>query len=556
MIGLISVTQAGRAAAGRLAHAWPSETRSYDGPARQALHRAWAECDGIVCFLAVGATTRRVAPLLDSKWVDPAVVCVDEPGRYAVTLVGGHAAGANTLCTRVADVLGAQAIITTATDATGLPGLDTLDWPAEGSIARVSRALLDGEPVSFEADATWPLPALPATVGGAGQCRIVVTDRIVPMDENTVVLRPPSLVAGVGASRGVTVDEVLGLLDEALAVGGLSRYSVAALATVDAKAEEEGIVAAAREGGWPLHTYPAGQLAAVSVPNPSDAALAAVGTPSVAEAAALSCGEELVVAKRASAMATVALARIRPRGRLALVGLGPGDRGLVTPRAIAELRRASVVVGLERYLDQIRDVLRPGTRLLRSGLGAEEQRASSAVAEARKGHAVALVGSGDAGVYAMASPALAIAGADIDVVGVPGVTAGVAAAALLGAPLGHDHVIMSLSDLHTPWEIIERRIRAAAAGDFVVAFYNPRSKDRDWQLGAALEILGGHRDPGTPVGVVHDAFRPGQRVLVTTLAEVDPAVADMASVVIVGSASTQIIAGRMVTPRGYKWQRS
>ena len=555
MIGLISVTLAGRAAAGRLAHAWPSETRSYDGPARQALHRAWAECDGIVCFLAVGATVRLVAPLLDSKWVDPAVVCVDEPGRYAVTLVGGHAAGANTLCTRVADVLGAQAIITTATDATGLPGLDTLDWPAEGSIARVSRALLDGEPVSFEADATWPLPALPATVGGAGQCRIVVTDRIVPMDENTVVLRPPSLVAGVGASRGVTVDEVLGLLDEALAVGGLSRYSVAALATVDAKAEEEGIVAAAREGGWPLHTYPAGQLAAVSVPNPSDAALAAVGTPSVAEAAALSYGEELVVAKRASAMATVALARIRPRGRLALVGLGPGDRGLVTPRAIAELRRASVVVGLERYLDQIRDVLRPGTRLLRSGLGAEEQRASSAVAEARKGHAVALVGSGDAGVYAMASPALAIAGADIDVVGVPGVTAGVAAAALLGAPLGHDHVIMSLSDLHTPWEIIERRIRAAAAGDFVVAFYNPRSKDRDWQLGAALEILGGHRDPGTPVGVVHDAFRPGQRVLVTTLADADPAVADMRSVVIVGSASTRVIAGRMVTPRGYKWQR-
>src|SRR6516225_3304855 len=307
MIGLISVTQAGRAAAGRLAHAWPSETRSYDGPARQALHRAWAECDGIVCFLAVGATTRLVAPLLDSKWVDPAVVCVDEPGRYAVTLVGGHAAGANALCTRVADLLGAQAIITTATDATGLAGLDTLDWPAEGSIARVSRALLDGEPVSFEADATWPLPALPTTIGGAGQCRIVVTDRIVPMDENTVVLRPPSLVAGVGASKGVTADEVLGLLDEALAVGGLSRHSVAA-----------------REGGWPLHSYPAGQLAAVPVPNPSDAALAAVGTPSVAEAAALSYGEELIVAKRTSAMATVALARIRPRGRLTLVSLGPG----------------------------------------------------------------------------------------------------------------------------------------------------------------------------------------------------------------------------------------
>ena len=556
MIALIALTVAGRASAARLAEAWPGETRTYDGPTRQALHRAWAECDGLVCFIAVGATTRLVAPLLDSKWVDPAVVCVDEAGRYAVALVGGHAAGANALCTRVADVLGAQAVITTATDAIGLPGLDTLGWPAEGAVARVSRALLDGEQVGFEADATWPLPALPVTIGGAGLRRIVVTDRIVPIDENTAVLRPPSLVAGVGASKGVTAEEVLALLDEALAVGGLSRDSMTALATIDAKATEEGIVAAARQGGWPLYSYPADQLAAVEVPNPGEAALAAVGTPSVAEAAALVAGHELVVATRKSAMATVALARIRPRGRLALVGLGPGDRDLVTPRAMDELRRASVVVGLDRYLDQIRDVLRPGTRVLRSGLGAEEQRASSAVAEARRGQAVALVGSGDAGVYAMASPALAIAGADIDVVGVPGVTAGLAAAALLGAPLGHDHVIMSLSDLHTPWEVIERRIRAAAEGDFVVAFYNPRSQDRDWQLGAALEILARHREPETPVGVVHDAFRPGQRVLVTRLADVDPARVDMRSVVIVGSASTQIISGRMVTPRGYKWQRS
>ena len=555
MIGLIAITVAGRASAARLAEAWPNETRTYEGPTKQALHRAWAECDGLVCFLAVGATTRLVAPLLDSKWVDPAVVCVDEAGRYAVALVGGHAAGANVLCARVADALAAHAVITTATDAAGLPGLDALGWPAEGAVARVSRALLDGEQVGFEADATWPLPALPVAIGGAGLRRILVTDRIVPIDENTAVLRPPSLVAGVGASKGVAADEILALLDEALAVGGLSRNSVAALATVDAKATEEGIVAAARHGGWPLYSYPADQLAAVAVPNPGAAALAAVGTPSVAEAAALTSGNELVVAKRKSPMATVALARIRPRGRLALVGLGPGDRDLVTPRAIDELRRASVVVGLDRYLDQIRDVLRPGTRVLRSGLGDEEKRATSAVAEARKGHAVALVGSGDAGVYAMASPALAIAGADIDVVGVPGVTAGLAAAALLGAPLGHDHVIMSLSDLHTPWEVIERRIRAAAEGDFVVAFYNPRSEDRDWQLGAALAILARHRAPETPVGVVHEAFRPGQWVLVTTLAEVDPAVADMRSVVIVGSASTRVIAGRMVTPRGYKWQR-
>jgi cobalt-precorrin 5A hydrolase/precorrin-3B C17-methyltransferase len=463
-------------------------------------------------------------------------------------------AGANALCARVAEVFGAQAIITTAMDAAGLPGLDSLGWPVEGALAAVSRALLDGQPVALDTDAIWPIPSLPVTVGGAGRYRIVITDRIVPVDEHTVVLRPPSLVAGVGASRGVSADEVLGLITEALAVGGLAQASVTTLATVEAKATEEGIVVAARRGGWPLMAYPADRLAAVPVPNPGAAALAAVGTPSVAEAAALVSGHVLVVPKRRSAMATVALARIRPRGRLAVVGLGPGERGLVPPRAIDELRRASVVVGLDRYIDQIRDVLRPGTRVLSTGLGQEEERAFAAVQQARAGHAVALVGSGDAGVYAMGSPALAMAGADIDVVGVPGITAGLAAASLLGAPLGHDHALISLSDLHTPWEIIERRVRAAAAGDFVVIFYNPRSADRDWQLGAALAILAEHRRPATPAGVVRDAYRPGQQVLLTTLAELDPAAVDMRSVVIVGSTSTLNVADRMVTPRGYRWQ--
>ena len=239
------------------------------------------------------------------------------------------------------------------------------------------------------------------------------------------------------------------------------------------------------------------------MPNPSDAPLAAVGTPSVAEAAALLRGGELLVPKRKSergdgqpAMATCAVVRRPARGRLAVVGLGPGARDLLTPRAKAELRRASVLVGLDQYVDQIRDLLRPGTRILESGLGAEEERARTAVAEARKGQAVALIGSGDAGVYAMASPALAEASDDIDVVGVPGVTAALAAAAILGAPLGHDHVSISLSDLHTPWEVIERRVRAAAEADIVVTFYNPRSRGRDWQLPKALALLAEHRDAG------------------------------------------------------------
>ncbi|OKJ90157.1 precorrin-3B C(17)-methyltransferase [Streptomyces sp. CB02400] len=556
MIGLIAATAAGAAARDRLAAVWPDRTRVYEGPVPDAVRAAFAECEQLVCFLATGAVVRLVAPLLHDKASDPGVVCVDEGGRFAVSLVGGHGGGANELARAVGEALGAEPVVTTATDAAGLPGLDTLGLPVEGNVAAVSRALLDGEAVALRAEVGWPLPPLP--VADEGSYTIRVTDRLVEPGEREAVLRPPTLVVGVGASKGAPVDEVLGLVEDTLREAGLSAASVAELATVDAKAGEEGIVEAARLFGVPLVTYAAGKLARVEVPNPSDAPLAAVGTPSVAEAAALVGGGELLVPKRKSAalpaMVTCAVVRRPGRGRLAVVGLGPGARDLLTPRAKAELRRASVLVGLDQYVDQIRDLLRPGTRVLESGLGAEEERARTAVAEARRGQAVALIGSGDAGVYAMASPALAEASDDIDVVGVPGVTAALAAGAILGAPLGHDHVSISLSDLHTPWEVIERRVRAAAEADIVVTFYNPRSRGRDWQLPKALAILAEHREPATPVGIVRNASRADESSRLTTLAALDPATVDMMTVVTVGNTATREIAGRMVTPRGYRWQ--
>ncbi|WP_405858058.1 precorrin-3B C(17)-methyltransferase [Streptomyces sp. NBC_01515] len=561
MIGLISATAAGATARDRLAAAWPDRTRVYEGPVGDAVRAAFAECEQLVCFLATGAVVRLIAPLLGDKRTDPGVVCVDEGGRFAVSLVGGHGGGANELAVEVGELLAAQPVVTTATDAVGVPGLDTLGFPVEGDVAGVTRALLDGEPVALDAELAWPLP--PLKVSPQGGYVIRVTDRAVEPGEREVVLRPPSLVVGVGASKGAPVNEVLGLVYDALREAELSVGNLAELATVDAKSDEPGIVQAAQRLGVPLVTYSAGELAAVEVPNPSDAPLAAVGTPSVAEAAALVGGGELLVPKRKSeradgqpAMATCAVVRRLARGRLAVVGLGPGARDLLTPRAKAELRRAAVLVGLDQYVDQIRDLLRPGTVVLESGLGAEEERARTAVAEARKGQAVALIGSGDAGVYAMASPALAEASDDIDVVGVPGVTAALAASAILGAPLGHDHVSISLSDLHTPWEVIERRVRAAAEADIVVTFYNPRSRGRDWQLPKALAILAEHREPTTPVGVVRNASRPDESSRLTTLAALDPAWVDMMTVVTVGNTATRDIAGRMVTPRGYRWQAS
>jgi len=564
MIGLVSVTKAGRTAAERLEQSW-LDARTYEGPAAEALPRAFQECDAIVSFLAVGATVRLIAPLLTSKTEDPAVVCVDENLRYAVPVLGAHQGGGNDLARRVANTLGAEPVVTTASDAAGGAGLDEfgadLGFTVEpgSDLAAVGAAILSGDRVTFTADAEWPLPALPPNVVRTdrpepGIPAVVVTDQKINRNERGAVFRPPSLRVGVGASRGAPAGEIGQLIDDVLGELGVSHNSVRYLATVDAKADEPGLHTAAAMRGWSVVTFPASRLAAVPVPNPSEVVRRAVGTPSVAEAAALlEPGSELIAAKRASAHATVAVARVRPRGRLTVIGIGPGARDLMTPRAVAALRRAAVVAGLDAYLEQVADLLRPGTRVLSSGLGAEQERAAEAVAQARAGHAVALIGSGDAGVYAMGSPALELAGDDIDVIVVPGVTAALAVAAVLGAPLGHDHVMISLSDLHTAWPVIERRIAAAAEGDLVACFYNPASAKRDWQLRRALELLAAHRPPATPVGWVRDASRAGQAASLSTLAEFDPAVVDMHTLVVVGSSRTRIQAGRMVTPRDYKW---
>ena len=389
----------------------------------------------------------------------------------------------------------------------------------------------------------------------AGPELIVVTDRAVPGTPGLVALHPPSLVVGVGAATGAPSAESAALLDRALAEAGLARVSVAEVATIDRRAADPVVTGL----GLPVRAFTAEQLGGVDVPSPSEVVAAAVGTPSVAEAAALLAagpGAELVVTKRASTSATVAVARrSRPRGRLAVVGLGPGGAEHRTPAAEAAVREAEVAIGYGPYVDACADLLGPAHEVVRSPIGDEVVRAKTALVEAGAGRRVALVSSGDPGVYAMATVVLELAAeeaSDIDVEVVPGVTAALAAAALLGAPLAHDHAVLSLSNLLTPWSAIEARLRAAAAADLVVALYNPRSQGRPWQLDAARRVLLEHRAPETPVGVVTDATRPRQQVALTTLGELDPETVGMTTCVVVGSSATTVTAGRMVTPRGYR----
>ena len=248
-----------------------------------------------------------------------------------------------------------------------------------------------------------------------------------------------------------------------------------------------------------------------------------------------------------------------PNGKLFLVGLGPGAAELLTPAAVDALLRAEVIIGFRGYLDQIAD-LTAGKEVIAMELGQELERARRAVELANGGKSVAVVSSGDAGVYGMAGPLFRILtaagwdGENPPVVTIPGVSALQSAAALLGSPLMQDFCAISLSDLLTPWETIRRRLAAAALGDFVVALYNPRSQRRDWQLLEARRILLGHRPPQTPVGLVRAAYRPNQQTTLTTLqdlADRAPAV-DMFTTVIIGNSTTYTHHGKMVTPRGYE----
>ncbi|MDQ2754305.1 MAG: precorrin-3B C(17)-methyltransferase [Actinomycetota bacterium] len=557
-----SVSAAGAAVAARL----PFEHRH--GGLVTTVASRWDSVESLVLICATGVAVRAIAPLLGSKSRDPGVVCVDDNGRWVIALCGGHRGGANVLARQVAALLDAEPVVTTASDMAGLPALDTLTgYEAEGDVAGVTRRWLDGEPPALAIDpslASWPLPVALADLAAdqpnraTHGPRIAVTDSARPAGDNEVLLRPRSLVLGVGASRGAGAAELHQLVLRTLTDAGLHVGAVGEVATVDRKADEPAIVFTTTALGVPMRTFPASVLAGVTVPNPSKVVLAAVGTPSVAEAAALAaCGANgrLVVPKQASTDATVAIARRSgPTGHLAIVGTGPGHPSLRTPAATAAVRHAETVIGYGPYVDLVADLLEGRHQVVRSPIGAESDRCAEALRRAAAGQRVALVCSGDAGVYAMASLVFELAPlkGDPSVTVVPGVTAALSAAAVLGAPLGHDHAAISLSDLLTPWAVIRTRLLAAASGDFVVSLYNPRSERRTHQLVEAREILAAHRPPSTPAAIVTDAGRQGQAVVRTTIADLDPRRVGMLSIVIVGSSTTRWIGPRMVTPRGYQ----
>ena len=241
-------------------------------------------------------------------------------------------------------------------------------------------------------------------------------------------------------------------------------------------------------------------------------------------------------------------------GRIIIAGIGPGNNDDITPAVLKAVGEADAVVGYKYYFQFITPYLRAGSECIDTGMKHERERAEQAFLLAEQGKTVVVISSGDAGIYGMAPLVYEMKHArqsDVEVEVLPGISAFQKAASLLGAPIGHDLCLISLSDLMTPWDVIERRIRAAAVGDFVTAVYNPKSHGRYWQLYRLQELFLQERSASTPVGYVRQAGREGQVVKVTTLSAFDPEEVDMFTVILIGNSQSYVSDGRFITPRGY-----
>ncbi len=545
--------------------------------ALKLLPKLFAEGRPIIGVCAAGILIRLLAGSLADKRKEPPVLAVSQDGASVVPLLGGHR-GANRLARQLAEALNGTAAITTASDSQFAHGLDeppegwVLGTPQDAKPAMM--ALLLGAKLQLDGDAPF-LAEAGYPISSTGAVKVLVTETIQRI-ERGIVYHPKTLVAGVGCERHADGAEVIGLIEAALRAQNLSPLSLAAIASIDIKADEPALHAAARHFKVPLRLFSATELAQerYRLKQPSDYVEDTVGTPSVAEAAALKAGP-LVVEKLKSARATCAIGRAtrpidmaafgRRPGVLHLVGIGPGEAPQRTASAVAALEDSTDWVGYGLYLDLVGD-LRRGQAGHRYELGEEETRVRHALELAAEGKVVSLVCSGDAQIYAMAALAYELLEAEgdravsavarrVNIETHPGVSAFQAASAAAGALIGHDFCCISLSDLLTPREAILKRLEGAAIADFVTAFYNPRSQRRTDLIEEAKRIFLEHRPPDTPVVIGSNLGRPSQRVRVVTLEAFDPREIDMLTIVLFGaSTSKAFLRGdglKAYTPRGY-----
>lgn len=543
----------------------------------QELFRAKTPIIGI-CASAI--LIRCLAPVLADKLAEPPVVAIADDGMSIVPLLGGHH-GANDLAMEIAAALNGHAAVTTASDVHYNIALDS---PPEGlAIANPQHlksfmsAVLSGEKIELVGDHDW-IASSNLPFSGEGPLSIEITTQNRSGNDRSLIFHPKTLSLGVGCERNTDPAELIELVKTVLDENHLSPLAIGCVSSIDVKSDELAVHSVARHFGMTPRFFNAEILEkeAPRLKTPSDVVFAEVGCHGVSEGAALAAAGEtgnLIVAKNKSKRATTAIA-LAPaplsaskigsaQGKLSVIGIGPGQDPWRTPEASHLIAEATDLVAYGLYLDLL------GTSIAGKirhdyGLGEEETRVRAALDLAAKGKNVALISSGDIGIYAMATLVFELIEREkqknwdrLEIQVTPGISALQAAAARAGAPLGHDFCTISLSDLLTPWEVIERRIEAAAVGDFVVSFYNPVSLKRRTQLHAAKEILLRHRPESTPVIIARNLGRDTENVSFVPLVDLDPEKVDMLTLVMVGSSESQITETNsgnkrwVYTPRGY-----
>ncbi len=530
----------------------------------------------IVGVCAAGILIRAVAPLLNDKNKEPPVLVVPDDGSTVIPLLGGHH-GANRLARQIAEGLQAHAAVTTAGDVAIGVALD--EPPAGYRLANpddakdAMAAMLAAEGVAVQGENIWEIDTDPN-----GTVQLIVSEAPVNTGPRILAYHPQKYALGLGCVRNCAPAEMWDLVEDVLTEANIAAGAIACVASLDLKADEPAMIETAKRLSVPFRVFSAAELEAQAgrLANPSDIVFTEVGCHGVSEGAALAVADgELVVEKQKTANATCAVVRAdkpitglrgRTRGKLSIIGIGPGQHSWRTPEASALVAEAEELVGYDLYIDLL-GALAHGKERSDFPLGGEEDRCRYALEQAGKGKNVALICSGDAGIYAMGALVFELldrgpdqmgvtdAARRVEVVSTPGVSALQGAAARAGAPLGHDFCAISLSDLLTPREDIIKRLHAAAQGDFVIAFYNPVSMRRRTLLAEARDILLRHRPGHTPVMLASSLGRPEEHVRYRRLEELQVDEVDMLTVVLIGSSHSKLAqlgeGPRMYTPRGY-----
>ncbi|TBU81529.1 precorrin-3B C(17)-methyltransferase [Pseudomonas daroniae] len=491
----------------------------------------------IIALCAAGIVIRSLAPLLASKGAEPPVLAVAEDGSAVVPLLGGLG-GVNRMAREIAAALETSAAITTSGELRF--GTCLLDPPSGYALADLEQGkrfvsdLLGGESLRIDGSAPWLAEARLPLAEDAGRTVRITTEQVA-QQQNELLIHPRTLLALIDTAD----DDLVARIRQTLGQAGLAAKALAALLAPQALMTDRRLTQAAADLAVPLRFI-----------NTSDALPAPVHRGE---------GLQLLQADSPEAAQTVG----HPRGRLSVIGLGPGAAEHMTPAVRRALDEAEDLLGYETYV-KMAEPLRPEQVRHCSDNREELQRARHAFELAASGRRVVVISSGDPGVFAMAAAVLeALEATDapagwhaVELEILPGVSAALATAAKAGAPLGHDFCLISLSDNLKPWAAIENRLDHAGAADLAMAFYNPISKARPWQLGRALEIVRQHRTPDTVVVLGRDIGRPAEALRVLNLGELTPQMVDMRTLVIIGSSQTRRFprgdGGEWVyTPRSY-----